>query len=270
MIIVKASGEKAPFNLKKYQTSLARSGLTIAEAKEISDAIYQDLYTGISSSEIYRKTESWLKKNNRVVAAKYSLKRAIMALGPSGFFFERYMAAVLRAYGYQTKVSQFLRGKCVEHEVDIVAERDGKKSMIECKYHNTVGQKSDVKVALYIQSRFLDLKDRYNFSSAVLITNTLCTSEAAQYAKCVGLKIIGWHYPFNGESLEHLIENKKLYPITVLPSLNKDAVRIFSNADLVLVNDLLKFSPELLARKFRLKQNLVGSLFREATSLINS
>ena len=270
MIIIKASGEKASFDLKKYQTSLSRAGLTMAEAKEIASAINQDLYPGISSAEIYRKTNGWLKKNNRVVAAKYSLKRAIMALGPSGFFFERYMAAVLQAYGYKTKVSQFLRGKCVEHEVDIVAERDGKKSMIECKYHNTVGQKSDVKVALYVQSRFLDLKDKQNFSSAVLITNTLCTSEATQYAKCVGLKIIGWHYPMNGESLEHLIEDKKLYPITVLSSLKSQIATLLGRFNIVLISDILKYSTDDLARKTRLKPNLIKILQQEAKNLINS
>ena len=147
MLITKANGEKVQFNRSSYEESLKRVGLTIKEAKEISAQVYQDLYPKIPSDKIYAKTHQALKKRNKIYAAKYSLKRAIMHLGPGGYFFERYMAAVLRTYGYQTKYNQFVWGKCVEHEVDIIAQRNGKKYMIECKYHTSTGRKSDLKVA---------------------------------------------------------------------------------------------------------------------------
>ncbi|MFA6304311.1 MAG: restriction endonuclease [Patescibacteria group bacterium] len=267
MLITKASGEQVQFSRPKYEESLRKVGLTVAEAKEISAQIYQDLYPSINSAEIYSKTQIVLKQKNRMFAAKYSLKRAIMSLGPTGFFFERYMAAVLSAYGYQTKYNQFLRGKCVEHEVDIVAERSGKKYMIECKYHNQPGVKSDVKVALYIYARFLDLREAQKFDEPVLITNTLCTTEAIKYARCSGLKIIGWHYPLGNQSLEHYIEAKKLYPVTVLTSLTAYLNAAFREANIVLASDLLKFSVTALAKRFKIKETLAQKLISEAKEL---
>ncbi len=267
MIITKASGEKATFNRKKYEESLGKVGLSAAQAKEVASSVYQDLYPEIHSEKIYLKTQTVLKKTNPIFAAKYGLKRAIMNLGPSGYFFERYMAAVLAAYGYKTKYNQFLQGKCVEHEVDIVAQRDNKKYLIECKYHNQPGVKSDVKVVLYVYARFLDLKDAHQFDEPVLITNTLCTTEAIKYARCAGLKIIGWHYPLGKESLEYYIESKKLYPITVLTSLNNYLSQAFRESNLVLASDLLNYTPALLAKKFRIKENLASRLINEARQL---
>lgn len=269
MYITKASGEKVPFIKKKYEESLRRSGLTVAEAKKIGNQIYQDLYPEIPSDKIYYKTHQFLKKKNRLYAAKYSLKRAIMQLGPGGYFFERYMAAVLKHYGYQTRYNQFVYGKCVEHEVDIIARREGKRYMVECKYHTGSGRKSDLKVVLYVQARFLDLKDNQGFDEPVLITNTSCTTEAIKYARCVGLKIIGWRYPTGQESLEHYIESKKLYPVTVLTTLNRNLNRLFREGNIVLASDLLKFTPKSLAKRFRIKENLAKNLIKEAETLVS-
>ena len=269
MLITKANGEKVQFNRSKYEESLRRVGLSIKEAREISNQINQDLYPEVPSNRIYLKTHQVLKKKNKIYAAKYSLKRAIMHLGPGGYFFERYMAAVLRDYGYQTKYNQFIRGKCVEHEVDIIAQRESKKYMIECKYHNQSGRKSDLKVALYTYARFLDLKDSYDFDEPVLITNTAFTSEAIKYARCMGIKVIGWRYPRTGDSLEHYIESKKIYPVTVLTALPKHLNRRFREENIILASDLLKYTSQTLAKRFRIKEGLAQRLINEARQLMD-
>jgi hypothetical protein len=267
MIITKASGEKVQFDRKKYERSLKRAGLTMAEAKKVSNQVYQDLYPEIPSEKIYQRTHQVLRKKDKVLAAKYSLKRAIMELGPGGYYFERYMAAVLKEYGYQTKFNQFVFGKCVEHEVDIIAEKNGKRYMIECKYHIRKGQTSDLKVALYTYARFLDLRNNQNFKEVILITNTRCTSEAVKYARCARFKIIGWNYPNQRESLQHYVESKNLYPVTVLYSLNNHLKRRFRDAGIILAADLLKFTPERLAKRFRVKESLARRLIDEAAQL---
>lgn len=267
MLITKADGLKVPFNKNVYQASLQRVGLSVTEAKEISNQIYQDLYPEISSKNIYLKTQKLLKQKDNLLAARYSLKTAIMNLGPTGFFFERYMAAVLAAYGYKTKYDQILKGQCTSHEVDIVAEKDGKKFMIECKYHNRHGLRSDLHVALYTYARFLDLKEKHHFSEPVLITNTLCTAQAVSYAGCVGLKIIGWHYPFGQESLEHYIESKKLYPVTVLTGGNNSLNDKCREENVVLIQDLLKFTSAALAKKLMIREGLAVSLIKQARAL---
>lgn len=267
MLITKANGEKVQFNKSEYQASLQRVGLSISETKDICNQIYQDLYPEISSRNIYLKTQKILKQKSNVFSARYSLKKAIMNLGPTGFFFERYMASVLNSYGYKTKYDQILKGKCTNHEVDIVAEKDGQKFMIECKYHNQPGLRSDLHVALYTYARFLDLKDIHKFTTPFLITNTLCTSQAIGYAGCVGLKIIGWHYPMGEESLEYYIESKKLYPVTVLTSMNHSLSEKCRQENLVLIQDLLKFTPTALAEKLMIKPALASGLINQANAL---
>ena len=193
-----------------------------------------------------------------------------MDLGPGGYFFERYMAVVLEHYGYKTKYNQFVMGRCTEHEVDIVAERNKERFMIECKYHMSSGQASDLKVALYTNARFIDLKEKQKFTKGVLMTNTRCTSEAINYARCVGLKIIAWRYPTNKDNLEHYIESKKLYPVTVLLSLNKYLNKRFREENIVLASDLAKFEPNELSKRFRIKKPLAKNLIHEAQQLVNN
>jgi hypothetical protein len=81
-----------------------------------------------------------------------------MELGPSGFPFEKYVAEILKYQGYRVEVGVIVEGFCVKHEVDIIAEKEAKHFMIECKFHNQPGTFCDVKIPLYINSRFLDIE----------------------------------------------------------------------------------------------------------------
>ena len=274
MDIIKASGEKEKFSKKKLYQSLKRIGAQHSLAEKVSKEITKKVSPGISSGKILNQVTSRLKKESPVLAARYSLKKAIMEMGPTGFPFERYVAEILRQYDYNTKVGKIVKGYCVDHEIDVVAEKEKKHFMIECKYHNSRGNYSDIKVALYTYARFLDVKSaweqvpdhKYFFHQVWLVTNTRCTNEAIRYAKCVGLKIISWRYPRN-ESLEYLIEKKGLYPITVLLSLTKDAKEKLAEKRLVLAKDLLKYSINNLAKITGLKLNIIEKLQEEAKKL---
>src|SRR3972149_4640100 len=93
---------------------------------------------------------------------RYSIKKAISDLGPSGYPFERYFARVLEAYGYSSELNLIVEGHCVSHEVDILARKGGGLYVIECKYHNDGGKPTDVKTALYVHSRFMDIKKAFS------------------------------------------------------------------------------------------------------------
>ena len=274
MDIIKASGEKQKFSKKKLYQSLKRAGAQLSLAERVSKEITKKISPGTSTKEILNQATFYLKKENPLLAARYSLKKAIMEMGPTGFPFESYIAEILKQYGYNTKVRKIAKGYCVDHEIDVVAEKEKKNFMIECKFHNSRGSHSDVKVALYVHARFLDVKNaweqepnnKYFFHEAWLATNTRCTSEAIRYAKCVGLKIISWRYPRN-ESLEYLIEKKGLYPMTVLLSLTRDAKEKLAEKQLVLANDLLKYSTSNLVKMTGLKSNIIKRLQEEAKNL---
>ncbi len=70
-------------------------------------------------------------------------------------------------------------------------------------------------------------------------TNTKITSDALTYALCANMGVVSWSYPQN-ESLRDLIENLKLYPITILPSLSQTQKQILLDNHIVLVRDICK------------------------------
>lgn len=241
--ITKASGLPALFSEEKLRGSLRRAGAGEEQIRKIVNRVSEKLYPGMSTKKIYRHAFSLLKTENKHVAAKYHLKNAIMELGPSGFPFEKYFAEILKYQGYETKVGEIVKGECVNHEIDIVAEKEDKHFMVECKYHNQNGTVCDVKIPLYIQARFKDVEYEWKkipghgtkFHQGWLVTNTRFTADAITYGKCAGLKLIGWNHP-EGESLRSLIDSSGLYPLTCLTSLNKAEKRALLDLGFVLSN----------------------------------
>jgi hypothetical protein len=245
--ITKANGEKSVFEPNKLFSSLTRSGADETQAHEIVDSIMLELYPGIPTKKIYKKAFSLLKERSRFLAARYNLKNAIMMLGPSGYPFEKFIGELLKHQGFKVEVAKLVEGKCVKHEVDVIAERDHHHYMIECKYHNQPGTVSDVKIPLYIQSRFLDVAAKWKtlpghndkLHQGWVVTNTRFTLDAIQYGSCAGLKLIGWDYPAKG-SLKDLIDSLGLYPITTLTSLTLLEKKALLEMNLVLCHDLQK------------------------------
>ncbi len=155
--VFKASGQAVDFSIDKLRTSLAYSGASSKEIQQIIARIETELYSGISTAEIYDRAFSLLKQKKSAYASKYKLKKAIYELGPTGFPFERFVAAILKASDYTTAVGQMVMGRCVDHEVDIIAKIAHTTAYIECKFHNDKGKKCDVKIPLYIHSRYRDI-----------------------------------------------------------------------------------------------------------------
>ncbi len=230
-LITKASGQKEPFSSSKLRNSLKRSGADPESINEIVEHIEGELHDGMTTKEIYKHAFALLKKRAKAVALKYSLRKAIMELGPDGFAFEKLVAAILAKQGYKVKVGGILQGWCVEHEVDVLAEKgDEEHIFVECKFHNQPGVKTDLKVALYVYARFEDINKLHmehakkenripRVHNGWLVTNTKLTSKAIEFSKCAGLYVVGWGYPENG-NLQDLIADAHLHPITCLATLS--------------------------------------------------
>ena len=242
--VTKASGVQDVFSSEKLRTSLKKSGADDHTIDNILFEIESKLYDGISTKKIYQTAFSMLKRGSKSHAGRYNLKRAIMALGPSGFPFEKYIAAIFEWQGYKVQTQLFLQGACVQHEIDVLAENDEYFLLTECKYHNSLGIVSNVKIPLYIQSRYRDvLSDWHKTSSKPLkccvVTNTKFSEDAIKYGTCVGLQLLGWDYPYN-KSLSNLIDESGLYPVTCLTSLtNKEKASVLIEG-FVLCKELLK------------------------------
>ena len=268
--VTKASGESKIFLPSKLVSSLQRSGASPSLSREIVQSIQAGSYDGIPTREIYRKAFRLLHQQSSLHAAKYKLKQAIMELGPTGFPFENFVAALWKAQQFRVRTGQILKGKCVSHEVDVVAEKDSRIRFTECKFHNSPGIRCDVKVPLYVDARFRDLENGYapenqeKIREGWVVTNTHFSQDAIRYGECAGLHLWGWDYPESG-SLRQTIDSLGLHPLTCLGTLRNAEKKILLDNHIVLSNQLLE--PATLRLIPGLSDTRVRQIRQEASAL---
>ena len=239
----KADGTLEPFDEGKLRFSLNKSRVKSKVIDQIAKEI-SDTFSGkiTPTSKIYKKAFALLKREKETTAAaRYSLKRAVLDLGPSGFPFEYFLTEIYSKLGYKTETGVVMRGACATHEVDVVATNDSEVRAIEAKFHNTLGFKTDLKVMLYVFARMQDLLNS-KFDNKIsgkkrgigmLMTNTTFTTNAISYAECVGIEVVSWDYPLNN-SLHEMIEKTGLHPLTCLTSLSDSEKKILLEKGIVL------------------------------------
>lgn len=252
ILIQKASGELVPFSEEKLKNSLQRVGANDKLARLVIDDILSWIESGMPTRKIYGRAFALLRKYQRSAAARYSLKKAIMEMGPSGYPFEQFVGEVFRAQGYKVEVGQEVSGMCVQHEVDVVATNHRLQHLVECKYYNSQGKYASVQVPLYIRSRVNDIINKrqtldeyrdFEFQGWV-VTNTRFTSDAQAFGICSGLNLMSWDFP-QEQNLKQLVEQHHLFPITTLTTLTKGEKQKLLAEGTVLCRQLHE-KPELL------------------------
>lgn len=252
--VLKADRSREPFSDQKLLDSIRRARIPNSLQSEVLTHVKSKVYEGISTQEIYQHILEYLNTAQKpYIKTRYSLKEAIMQLGPTGYPFEDFISKLLESAGYKTQVRQILRGECITHEIDIIAQQNGRAAMIEAKFHNSPGVRSEVHVALYTKARFDDIKSRNHLDEAWLVTNTKTTIDANTYAQCVGMKVLSWDYP-QGEGLRELIERSRLHPITMLTTLSQSQKMTLLDSHIVLCKEILDHK-ELLDRLYLSKQD---------------
>ena len=276
MEIIKSAGHREKFNKDKLCGSLEKAGAPADLAKKVCDLTEKNISPGESTTKIFRTALDYLVKEDLNLAASYGLRRAIGELGPAGFLFEQYVEIILQAYGYETKRNVMMRGACVEHEVDVSAKKDGAHYIVEAKYRNEPGIKTHIDVVMYGDARMADIA---RFEEAAgrekdikshilwLFTNTKFTGKAITYAKCRGIRLTGWNYPAD-KKLENLILDKKIFPITILPSVNGFKLEQFAKKGLLLAQDLLLYSARDLSGEFGLSAKDADKISAEVSRLL--
>lgn len=272
--IVKADGTQEIFDPTRLISSLIRAGAGRHTAEHITETISRSVVPGISSKEVYTRAFALLRKEARPVAARYALRRALLELGPSGHPFEDFISHLFIAEGWQVETRKFIKGKCVVHETDFYAShpKKGEYLAAELKYHNDPGYKTDLKIALYVKSRFDDIfacdpKVRAcPIDRGVLVTNTKFTSDAIAYAECAGVELLGWSYPEH-DNLFMRMSKAKVYPVTTLTGLSRSEKRLLIDQQVIAVDQLLA-SPRILD-VLHLSPEKVGEILAEAEGLLD-
>ncbi len=269
--VTKADGKTEFFKVEKLRRSLRRAGATPTEMSDIIRAIEDRLYDGIRTQEIYRFAFEQLRKAEQPAATRYSLRRALFGLGPTGFPFERYLGRVFEAEGYSVKTGILINGHCAEHEIDVAAYKSDHSFVAEAKFHARPGIKTDLQVAMYSYARLLDLRDATICTDAIcgikefwLITNTKFTSAAEKYANCVGLNMLSWDYP-RKDNLHDRIQRSGVYPITVLHTITPSQIATLLEYDVILCQDIVT-KPHVL-RHLHLPHAKMEALLTEARAI---
>ena len=273
ILVTKSDGSKEKFRATKLRASLKLAGASPDEIKDIVRVIESKLCDGIKTEAIYRHAFTLLRQSGTVGAARYSVRRSLFGLGPTGFPFEDFLGRLFVTEGYTTKTRLTVKGKCVEHEIDVAAFKPGHSFVAEAKFHARPGLKSDLQVVLYSYARFLDLKaqkicagDVCGVSELRLITNTKFTSTAIKYAQCVGVNLIAWEYPKVG-NLHDMIVAAKIFPITVLSSLSAKQKQILISKKAIICSDVVA-RPHIL-RSLHLSKRKFEAVQNEASRLSN-
>ncbi|MDD4204949.1 MAG: ATP cone domain-containing protein [Candidatus Delongbacteria bacterium] len=248
----KANGETELFSSEKLERSLKRSGADSEAISEIMKIVTSTLYDGITTGKIYNLAYSQLKKRKNTHVFKYKLKQAIMELGPTGHPFESFIGKIMEIQGYRTEVALTVDGFCVTHEVDVIATKDSIQYIVECKYGKSSDKTVNVQVPLYVKSRVDDIvrkrekiKEYEGFIfHGMVATNTRFSPDSISYAECSGLYLLGWDYPA-GNGLKDIIDREKIYPITVLSSLNHAQKQMLLDTGTVICRQIIK-DPKIL------------------------
>ena len=252
--IIKASGEAEEFSEEKLRNSLRKSEATDEMENIVVSEVLKQLRPNMTTAEIHRIAFRLLRKLKSSSAARFNIKKAIMELGPTGFPFESLVGEIFKEFGYSVEVGKTVRGLCVEHEIDVVADKENRLVMVECEFHNTPGKLCNVQVPLYIRSRFNDIENFLNtieenknkYFEGWVVTNTRFSGDALKYGNCAGLKLMGWDYPAKG-SLRVIIEKFRLLPVTVLTDLNRKQKTQLIESGILLCTQLIQ-RPGLLGQ----------------------
>lgn len=270
--IVKKNGHEELFIPEKLCQSVTAVGVPENLAQQVCSIVDESIESGISTDKIFVTTRRYISEFNPKMAALYALERGLSALGPSGFIFEQYVAALFKEMGYYVKTNVYAKGEGVTHEIDVWAEKGDVVFVIEAKYRNDFRAKTHINQVMYADAKVQDIKrqavkegDTREFYEWV-VTNTQFTDNAINYVNHREMQLMGWDYP-KYINLKKIVSERGLYPVTTLPSITKKALKQFSADGIILVKQLIDLNEDQFMKYYDLSHTLAKKLVVEVKEL---
>lgn len=210
IFVTKYGGEKQKYSQEKVLGSIIRSGIEKSKALNVLMNVEGKLFDGISTQELYRiVAEEIGKRGLKIGLHTYKLREALARMG--SFDFEKFVQKILEKDGYECAYNIIVGGECVEHQVDVIAQKQQQLYYVEVKHHSNYHRNSGLGTVCEVQARLEDMKkgygkNKYDFSQGWLFTNTKISDHAKQYAKCKNLRLTSWRYDSEDIGLEKRIE----------------------------------------------------------------
>jgi len=274
VFVTKADGTRQPFSKWKVVRTCLRMGATLAVAELIAEEIETRIYDGIETKKILQMIFKRLRKHKPVIRHQIDLRKALSLLNPAPDF-ERFIQLLLSEHDYEVTPNQIVRGKCVEHEVDAVARKNGKTCIVEVKHHFKYHTPTSLDVSRISRAVFEDVTEGYELGLnnlkvdyALIVCNTKLSEHAKRYADCRGIRHIGWSWPPNHD-LQTMIEEKKLYPITFLKRLNAETRNKLASNGIILLKQLTEENPTELRRQTGISKEKLESILGKAKTILS-
>jgi len=267
--VTKADGSRQLFDGGKIVKTCLRMGANREIADNISRKIESEIYDGVSTEEILDRIFRLLQEHRPVIKHLLDLRKGL-SLMSSKPEFELFVRTLLSENGYEVAPNRILRGKCVEHEVDGIARKDGVTYFVEAKHHSNYHTPTGLDESRIARAVLEDVLEGFEvglnnsrIERAMIVTNTKFSEHARQYGKCRNILQIGWSSPpYHG--LQDMIEEKRLYPVTCLKSLRKQTKERLASAGIVSLKQLIEREPEELANRTRISKRSLLRLLKEA------
>ncbi len=243
IMVVKADGVGEPFNREKVLKTCFKLCGSIELAEKVSKRVEEQVYDGISTREILSAIFRIMAEYKPAMAHRIDLRTSLSLLRSKPDF-ENFISQIFRNLGYRVERNIIAQGSCIEHEVDILASRNGELIYVEVKHHMNPHIYVKLDVVEKVWATMLDIREGYenglntlNISRPLVATNTKFTNRAYKYAKCRGVDLLGWGVA-DGMDLEKLIVEFKLYPVTILKGFDLNVLYRVIDAGYVTVKQL--------------------------------
>jgi hypothetical protein len=275
MKITKANGESVEFRPAKIRETLKRIGAKPETIEHVIVNVTKGITEGMTTREVFAVVRRELRKEDRCLSHRYNLRKGLLKLGPAGFKFEKYVAAILQAYEYKTEIPKDeLIGLCVRHEVDVVATSTSRVIMIEAKFRNRFDDTVTLKDAMATWARLIDLREGAKagkktpkFDEAWIVTNGRFSDRAHQFGVCKGMQLIGWST--EESSLARMVDHAALYPITVIDDLRQWELDGLEKKGYVLCREIAGKKPEALARQTGIAADRAAKIVADCKEIVN-
>lgn len=275
VFVTKADGSRQLWVREKVVRTCLRMGANSKVAFEVAEKIEGRLYNGISTQIILRMIFRFMRKYKPEIGRLFDLRRGLSLMNPKPEF-ELFVQVLLMHNGFEVRPSQILKGKCVEHEVDAIARKEGVTYFVEAKhhlsYHSLTGlDESRIARAILedVNEGFTPSRFDWKIDRAMIVTNTKYSEHAIRYGKCRNILQIGWSSPEN-LGLQTMIEEKRLYPLSCLKDLSGEIRMRLVESGIVLIGQLFSENLYELAKKTRIPQDTLSKIVEKAKFTSNA
>jgi len=261
--VLKANGHREKFNEEKIIRTCLKAEVSRKIALEIVKKIKSAAKDGIRTKDIFRMILDELDRIQHSSLFFFRLRDAIAKLDSVSY--ELYIKEILESHGYECQWNKIIKGKSVEHQVDVIAKRT-KLFLVECKKHVNPHRFCGLGIILQVEARLEDIKDgfnegknNYDFDQAWIFNNTRFSEHAIKYAEAKGILLSGWGY--KGKlAIEKMADKNKVYPVTILKTEPSVYQRLLHQR-IITIQDVMK-------EKIKIQSRIADDLRNQVSAIL--